>query len=81
MKQVRIQSDGSAFDTVITTDTGEELRVSRATIWMENNELNKVDLEIVAPKVDVHANLTTITLVCPVCKETETHDCKILKSY
>ena len=75
-KQIKITSDGVGPNTVITTETGEVLEVTRATIWMDAREINRVDLEMLIPNVSVTAKPGTVTFLCPVCERNSEHKCK-----
>lgn len=75
-KNIRIQSDGTGPDTVITLSDGTELKgVRRATIHVGAKEVTTVELEIVMPVVDVHADTEVIDFVCPICKGAQAHRC------
>jgi hypothetical protein len=79
--QIRITSSGSALDTTVTNVPRDgsrptELEVQAATIWLERNEMNKVDLEMVGPSLDIVAIVGTVTLTCPVCSHSESHECQ-----
>lgn len=76
MRQIRIQSDGTGHDTVVTTESGTELKPYSAVIWLEASEANRVELEFNGPSLDVHADLSETTLTCPICSHKSTHYCK-----
>lgn len=75
-RQVRIQSDGNGMDTVISDADGRVIDgVTEATVYLAANELNEVSLTLVAPRVDAHGNVTSVTLLCPICTEQVKHEC------
>lgn len=76
-QQVRIQSDGSPRDTVITLPDGTQLQKVRAvSIRMDSGEpLVEADIEIWMPTVDIHAFPQTVTFTCPICNSDEAHRC------
>jgi hypothetical protein len=75
-RQVRIQSDGNGMDTVITDADGKVIDgVTEASIYLAANELNEVSLTLLAPRIDAHGTVTSVTLLCPICTETVEHEC------
>ena len=75
-RQVRIQSDGTGVDTVVTTAEGAKLHPGSATIWIEHGAANRVELGFDGPALDVHAILHETSMTCPVCSHTDTHHCR-----
>ena len=76
LKQIRIKSDGSGLDTVVTTESGEELECCSVTLWLEAKEINKADITFIGPKVNVMTDVDTVTLACPLCDYSDTHKCE-----
>ena len=77
MDQVRIQSDGTPRDTVITLADGRVLEKVRAvSIRMDAGDaVNECDIEVWMPQVDVHATVRSVTFTCQVCSDSLSHDC------
>lgn len=75
MKQIRIVSDGMGSSTRVFLEDGAELRPSEATVWLQGNEINRVELTFVGPSLDIHADLHETTMVCPICTHSQTHYC------
>lgn len=76
--RVHIHSRGSALDTTITNivdDKESILSVREATIRLEAGEINRVDLDLVGPSIEVDATVDTVTMTCPICDWIETHRC------
>lgn len=76
--KVHIHSNGSSLNTTIVNivDNKEsELSVREATIRLEEGQINRVDLEVVGPSVEVDATVDTVTMICPICDWIETHKC------
>jgi hypothetical protein len=73
--QIRIMSDGTGHDTVVTTADGRQLYPVSATIWINANRINEVDLRFVHMGTDIHADVHTVTMICPLCEHEETHKC------
>lgn len=73
--QVRIVSDGTSQDTVVSTVNGEVLYPRSAVIWMAAGEVNRVELEIPMPLHDVHADLQEVVFFCSCCGGTVVHHC------
>lgn len=75
--QVRIQSDGTGKSTVITLSDGTVIPgVTGLWVSIDPNEVNRVDLTVSMPHLDVHAHPSEITFECIFCKESLTHECK-----
>lgn len=74
-KQVRIQSDGHASATVITAGDGTELQTVEAVVWLNAGEINRVDLTLYMPHLDIHADLQEVTFLCKCCQGTVVHHC------
>lgn len=71
--RVFIQSyDGWPQNTTVTTEGGEQLQPTSATIWMQGGEPHRVDLTFLVPSIDVKAKVDTVNFACPIC-ETDLH--------
>ena len=74
--QVKIISDGTPRGTQVFDENGKKIsNVTSSVIWLENSEVVKVDLTILAPETDVVGEAHTVTMVCPVCKDELEHKC------
>lgn len=77
MKKLSIHSDGFGSGTVIIDEDGRQLEgVVDATIWLEAREPNRVDLTIMVPSINVTVHVEGVTLVCPLCKADQEHECE-----
>ncbi len=74
-RQIRIQSDGIGSDTVVTTESGEQVYPIEANIFLEARERNKIELTFIDLKADVHADLEETVLCCPICHHEQSHHC------
>lgn len=76
IRTVRVQSDGTPQDTVITLDDGKVLdKVMSATVYLDAKQPPTVDLEMCMPVVDVHALPDVFHFVCPCCGHGMSHEC------
>lgn len=77
MESIRIQSDGTPRDTVVTLADGTVLqRVRAISIRMDGGDaVNECSIEVWMPVVDIHAYPTDVTFQCPVCSEGMSHKC------
>lgn len=74
--QLQITSQGSGLDTKIFLEDGTELQnVRSATIWLEANAVNQVDLVINHPSVHTVAVVDEVTMTCPICSHESKHRC------
>ena len=76
-RQVRIQSDGDPANTIITTETGEDIssKITEAFIVLNPSDPTEVSLTVVQPYIDVHGLAKEIVFTCPVCEHQITHEC------
>lgn len=75
-RQIRIQSDGTSLDTVITDADGKSLDyIKGATVYLGAGDVNLVNLELAFPAVDIHATPQDHLFICVCCGETVTHSC------
>lgn len=76
VKKIRIHSDGFGNDAVIMDEDGKTLdNVVDATIYMTPREPNRINLEFIATPVNVAGSVDEVTLTCPCCEESFTHNC------
>ncbi len=75
--QVHIHSsDGTGQDMVLVDEDGKKIeRVSEAIIRFEAGTIATVDLTIVAPGVNVKAEIDDVTVVFPCCDAITSHSC------
>lgn len=77
MKTVTIHSDGTGPGTVIIDENGNKLNgVIEATIRLAAGDYNTVDLEIIAPEVQITAAVDETSFLCPICEEYQSHQCQ-----
>lgn len=76
--QVHIHSsDGTGQDMVIVDEDGKKIEnVRSAIIHFNAGELASVDLNIVAPGVNVLAELDDVTIEFPCCDVSTSHSCR-----
>jgi hypothetical protein len=74
-KQIRIQSDGLGSATVVTTPDGRQLHPTSAIVWIDAQNVNRVDLNFVWIDTDIHADVQNVTMVCPLCDHSHSHKC------
>lgn len=73
--EVRVISDGTGQDTVVTFDGKEVNRVTDLNLFLGVQEVNRMDMTILMPKVDVHAKVRQIRFMCPICEGELLHSC------
>lgn len=77
LRQVRIVSDGSGSDTVVTDETGKAIPgIASASISVEARGFVEVTLELTAPELDIHGTVTEVHFSCPMCTWSHDHQCK-----
>lgn len=74
---VRIQSDGTGMDTIVTDMEGNQLQVSEVDISIESRDVVRITLTVYGGVLDIHGQVDQRTLRCPYCAHEETHDCSI----
>lgn len=75
-KFLRIQSDGTGRDTIVSDSNGRVIDgITSAVIYMQGHEANEVSLTIIVPETDVHAVLESLEMKCPFCAQTIEHTC------
>lgn len=76
MTEVHIVSDGTGRDTYVTLPDGTKLDAVEATITIEANSVNKVDLTFVIPSLNIRGYVGQVTMICPACTGIFTHPCE-----
>ena len=69
-RRIRITSDGTPYRTrVVDEETGADLsrHITGMTLHFRPGEMNRADLEIVIPQVDVIAEIGSAVACCPSC--------------
>jgi hypothetical protein len=73
---IRVVSDGVGHSTVVMDGNDTVIdNVGAVTLWIASGELNHADLTIYGTSVDIRAEIGDVTLLCPICEETQTHNC------
>jgi len=62
-------------DAAVRTLDGQLIPARSATIFLDADEVTKIDLELRLDKMDVVAQVDVVTLKCPLCEHEATHDC------
>lgn len=74
---VQIVSDGDPATTYIIGANGEEIpNVVGFVLRSKVDELLSVDLEIINASADITAVVDNVTIICPCCGRTYTHNCR-----
>lgn len=75
--RITIESQGTGLDTsVLTHPSGEIIEgISDATIRIAAGDVNRVDLSILMPKIEVMAEVDTVYYECPCCHDVIVHQC------
>jgi hypothetical protein len=80
LREVRIQSDGTGKNTVVTLEDGKQLYPTSAVIYLESREANQVELTFHGEELDVHAEVSETKMMCPLCSHEATHYCPEAKT-
>jgi len=81
MKQLRIAGGITGDSVVLVTDDGEKIRnVTRATVILDANDWNRVELEVVGIEINISAAATGCEFQCPLCLHSEEHKCSDAQS-
>lgn len=78
MKRLNIYSDGYGTGTVVIDEDGNKIEgVVEAIIRIEPQDVVRVELTIMAPKLNIASAVPeTVWLICPVCEEQHSHECQ-----